>query len=194
MKSMIITVFVAMTMATSAFAQQTRRTTKVTTQTAPAQTYTPSYSYANNEVTALLGMTSGAANFGVDYARMNNGMGWGGYFFMLSKKERNNVLLVSQVMSFGGLFKINVIDNSVAKFYVAPGFGIAVVKDGNATGTTPSDETVFGLSWKMGVTWKIAQNFNFGLETTSMSNFFSDSLTSYNVPAPVYSLAGSFMF
>ncbi len=196
MKQVILATVVTMMVATTAFAQAPRRNDKMTTQSAPAESYsyTPSY-YANNELTALLGFQAGAPNIGVDYARMNNGVGFGGYFFMQTSKEKGGATLVSQVMAFGGLFKLNLIDTVHAKAYVAPGFGLSIVKDGaiSATGSK-SDETVIGPMWKMGVSLKLANSFHLGLETTAFGNFFNDSLNNYAGPSQYYSVAGTFTF
>ncbi len=193
MKQLIATVLVSMTLSTAVFAQ-TRRTTnqKMTTQTMPAQSYTSHY--ANHEVTALLGMTAGALNLGADYARMNGNWGGGGYFFMQMSKDKNNVPVVSQIMSFGGLLKINLVDANNVRVFVAPGAGITMIKDvPNGTGGK-SDETVIGPIWKMGATYKLDTNFHLGLETTAFGNFFSDSAGAAAIPAQYYSVAMGFGF
>jgi hypothetical protein len=197
MKQTILATVVTMMVATSAFAQ-TRRNEKLTVQTAPAQSYsyTPSY-YANNEMNVLLGFQAGAPNLGVDYARMNNGAGFGGYFFMQTNKDKNSATIVSQVLAFGGLFKVNVVDTAQVRVFVAPGVGIAMVKDAtiNTTTLTKSDETIIGPMWKMGVLYKVNTNFNLGLETTHFGNFFNDSsLNNYAAPAHYYSVVGAFAF
>ena len=190
MKQTIVAILVSMSLSTAAWAQRG----KMTSQTAPPA-YTPSYlSNSDNEITALLGLTSGAIHLGVDYVHsMNSTFGAGGYFFLQTSKDKNNVPIVNQLMSFGGLMKINLLDANGIKAYVAPGAGITIVKDGsiNASGTK-SDETVIGPVWKMGVSYKAGTNFNIGLESTMLANYFNDNLT--GVTQTFYSVAVGFGF
>ncbi len=201
MKQTIVTMLVAtiatMTLSTVAFAQRP----KMTTQSAPAQSYTPSYapSYslrADNDLTALVGLTGGAINIGVDYARMmNSTYGAGGYFFFQTSKDKNNSPIVTQIMSFGGLMKINLLEANGVKVYVAPGAGITLVKDGSVNSAgAKSDETVIGPVWKMGVQFKLAQNFSLGLESTTFGNFFNDNISMSTSAFQYYSVAMGFAF
>ncbi|MBC7421358.1 MAG: hypothetical protein H7328_11575 [Bdellovibrio sp.] len=196
MKQTSLAILVAATLtvalSTTAFAQ-TRKSQKMTVQTTTATTYAPSY-YANNEVTALLGMTAGALNLGADYARMNGNWGGGGYFFLQLSKDKNGVPAISQIMSFGGLLKVNLVDANNVRVFIAPGAGITMVKDGSNNGTSKSDETVIGPIWKMGVTYKTDANFNIGLETLAFGNFFNDNLNNYAGPSQYYSVAMGFAF
>lgn len=193
MKKIIASALLTMTLSAVALAQRP----KMTTQTAPAQSYSSSYSLRNsNELTALIGMAAGGINFGADYAHMlNNTWGAGGYFMMQTSKDKNAVPIVSQVMSFGGLLKINLVEANSMRVFIAPGFGISMVKDGsiNASGSK-SDETVLGPIFKMGVTYKVSSNFSIGLESTSLENFFNDNLNFYAGPPQYYAVALAFAF
>ena len=194
MKQTILAVLISMTVSTFAWAQAPAARRKMTVQTAPS-TYG---SYATNEVTALLGFTGGAPNFGADYARMSGAWGFGGFFFLQSSKDKAPAVTpsVSQVMSFGGLLKVNFVDIANVKAFIAPGIGFMMVKDGsyNAASNTKADETVIGPVWKMGVLYKLNSALNIGLETTSFGNFFNDNLTNYAAPSRYYSIAATFSF
>jgi opacity protein-like surface antigen len=164
---------------------------------APKQTYNSSYSVsAENEVTGLFGMVAGSPNFGVTYIRSKTDFGFGGYFFMQSSKDKNNVPVVSQVMAFGGLMKVTLMENRMVKAYIAPGFGIAMVKDGSTSAATgkKSDETIISPIYKLGVQFKASPNFIVGLERFQLSNWLNDSLNSYAGPSEYYSITGTFEF
>ena len=137
---------------------------------------------SENEITALLGFTNGAANIGVDYASMTDDAGFGGYFMLQTEKKP----MITQIMSFGGLLKFKVADKNKFTASMSPGFGIHMFKDVGA-----SDETAFGLVFKIAAQYKITPEFALGLESTTITNMFSDKAPS---GAQVYSIAGSFGF
>ncbi len=176
MKKMILT------LALIAASVVTAQTNKVTNPYYASSTTSNSYSQAENEMTALLGFTNGAANVGVDYARMMDGVGYGGYFLLQTEKKP----VIRQVMSFGGLLKFNIADKNKFSASMSPGFGIHMFKD---IGT--SDETALGLVFKIAAQYKITSEFALGLESTTITNMFSDKAPGLE---QVYSIAGSFGF
>lgn len=160
----------------------------------------PSYYGSSHEVTVGLGMTGGGFNFGATYVRPNPDYGFGGYFFTQSSKDKNNTATVSQITAFGALIKLNVVDTNSIRFYVAPGLGFTMVKDGSLTTNAvtgevkKSDENIIGPTFKMGVQLKTTNGFLIGLERMQYSNWFNDSLTGYAGPAEYYQVAGTFEF
>jgi hypothetical protein len=149
-------------------------------------TFTPvqtNYSSAENNVTALLGFDRTAANIGIDYVRMSDSVGFGGYFGLQTEKKSAGI---NQVMTFGGLMKFNIAEKSKFVASMSPGFGIHMFKD---VGT--SDETAFGLVFKIAAQYKLTQQFALGVQSTTITNMFSDKAPSGGT---LYALAGSFNF
>lgn len=201
MKNMIKIFTVAMLASSFAFAQWKKPAKKATSQpatSAPATgySYSSSYSSAVHEVTGLLGFAAGAMSFGVNYARMNDGFGYGGYFLSQGAKEKDNLPITTSFNSFGGLVKIQAIDTNMIKAYLAPGFGITLVKDGSLSATSgkKSDETILGPMFKMGVQYKANNDMSFGLERTQFANWFNDNLNYFAGPAEYYAMSGTFSF
>jgi len=149
---------------------------------------------AYHDVTPKLGFNQGAANFGVGYNLMNDGAGFGGYFHMQTEKKSNGTINVNQAMAFGGNFKINVIDSAHAVAYVAPGFGIAMIKEiGTATGGgTASDETTFGPSFSVGGQIKLPAGMAIGIERLAYANWFNDKVN--GLEGAAYQVAFSLRF
>jgi len=179
----------------SSYAQQPRRKMTLpntSTQTPMMSSYAPSVS---SEVTGLLGLTAGAFHLGVDYIRTGAGLDWGGYFFMQSSKDKNSVTTVSQAMALGAMVRVSLLDNSKWRVFVAPGFGVNMVKDGSiSTAAKKSDESIIGPSFKLGVQLKMAPQFLLGLEKTQFYNMLNDNVNNYVGPSEYYSVAGTFQF
>jgi len=127
-------------------------------------------SRGSSALTGLLGFTQSAVNFGVNYEhRLDSSMGFGGYF-LYSGEEKDNGLNKNQTMSFGAMAPAHVLDDNRFDIYLAPGFGITMVK-----GITPqNDETVFGPSIKTGMLFKISSNVKAGIEYSYFTNWFND--------------------
>lgn len=147
----------------------------------------------SSEVTGKLGFTSQAIHIGADYNKMSDGAGPGGYFFYQTSKKSGAVTITNQVMSLGGTYKINFVDNSKFIAYVTPGFGIHMVKEvGAVTAGTPSDETLIGPVYKIGTQFKMKPTFAIGLERNAIVNWFSDKVAGGEFV--YYSVAGTFWF
>ena len=162
---------------------------------ATASSY-PAYngpSTSMNQITGSLGLTAGAINLGVTYIKPMADFGFGGYFFFQTSKDKNNVPVVNQVMALGGLINVNVVDNRSVRAYVAPGFGIAMLKDSyNLTSGKKSDETLIGPSFKIGAQLKTSGNFMIGLERQQFTNWLNDNVGGST--AEYYSAVGTFEF
>ena len=125
-------------------------------------------------LTGLLGFSQTAVNFGVNYEHgLNSTMGIGGYFFFSGEKKENAGK--NQTMSFGAMAPAHILDDSNLNIYIAPGFGITMVK-----GISPqSDETVFGPSIKTGMLFKITSKVEAGVEHQYFTNWFNDKAQAY---------------
>jgi hypothetical protein len=162
---------------------QTKKVKTVQTSTPSMVAMDSTYSSSSNELTALLGFISGAANLGVDYARMTDDVGFGGYFNLQTEKKSVGI---NQAMSLGGLMKFAVVNNNKFSAALSPGFGIHIVKD-----VLGSDETAFGPVLKISAQYKISSLFSLGLEQSTYANFFNDKLVSQIQNLAV---AGTFKF
>ena len=185
------------TLVISGFATQAQTRKKMTVQTTTAPMMTSSYApMASNEVVALLGLTAGALNVGVDYIKLDSGIDWGGYFFMQSSKDKSSTAIVSQVTALGALLRLTLLDNNKFKVSMSPGFGIAMIKDGSISviDGKKSDETTFGPSLKMNFSYKVNPKFNLGLEMTEFFNMLNDNVNAYVGPKQYFSFAGNFLF
>ncbi len=139
---------------------------------------------SNSTVHAKLGFQSSAPNLGADYETRSNSVGFGGYFFMQTEKEKSGV---HQVMAFGAFLPVHLLDDAQVDAYVGPGFGLAMIK--GFTGGT--DETIIGPSWKVGILYKAASNVEVGLETFEVFNWFNEKVGNQG---PVTSLTAAFHF
>lgn len=144
-----------------------------------------------HDVTPKLGFVAGAANLGVNYNLMNDGAGWGGYFFMQTEKKDAGI---KQAMAFGGSYKMNLIDTAHVTAYMSPGFGIAMLKDASTNQTTgaTSDETVFGPAYSIGAQMKLPAGMAIGLERSAFTNWFNDKVGTTEFTA--YQVAFSMRF
>lgn len=150
---------------------------------------------SENELTVQLGFSAGAVHAGLDYNKMSLGSGLGGYFFYQAEKKSNNVIMTNQVMSFGGTYKVVVVENKMSSAYISPGFGLHMAKEAslpNATTGKQSDETLIGPVMKIGVLYKAKPNFSIGIERMAITNWFNDSV--YLSEASYYSVTGVINF
>jgi hypothetical protein len=183
MKSLVIlatTVF-----AVSAFAQKNK-----TSSSASTSSYSTSSSYTQAEIIGTAGMVASAFNLGVQYNKLaTNELGMGGFFSFQSSKEKNNAVIVNQVMSFGGQMKASLVRNSAYEAYLSPGFGLHMIKDGAdpSSASGKSDVTWLGPTLRIGVLRTISPTMRIGLERNEIWNWLDDKLTSNS--AAVYSAA-----
>lgn len=151
--------------------------------------------YNDTEISGKLGMAAGAVNFGADYVKTRSDYGYGGYVFVQSSRDRSGTPVVNGVTALGGLFKLVLVDKSSIKAYIAPGVGIAIVKDGSNNGLgRKSDETVIGTSFKIGVQLIRDRNFSIGIEQMQFSNWLNDNMNSFAGPSEYYSVVGSWTY
>lgn len=155
----------------------------------------PVYNSPSNEITGNFGLVAGAITLGVTYVKPKGDFGFGGYLFMQSSKEKNNTPVVSSVTAFGALLKVNLVDSRSIRAFVAPGFGIAMIKEGSISGTgSKSDENIISPTFKMGVQYKFNSTTAVGLERMQFANWLNDSLNNYAGPAEYYTVAASYEF
>ena len=148
---------------------------------------------SSQEITGKLGFSAQAIHIGVDYNKMIDGAGIGGYFFYQTSKKSGAVTIANQVISLGATYKVNLIDNNHIIGYMSPGFGVHMIKEiGAGTTGTASDETVLGPVYKIGTQLKIKPTFAIGLERTALVNWLSDKVTGGELV--YYSIAGTFWF
>lgn len=188
---------------TTAFAQAKKMAPPPAKPAATTVSSAPAYSAASHsagEITGNFGLVGGAINIGGTYVKQMSDFGFGGYFFFQSSKDKNSQPVVSGVTALGALVKVNVYENSSIRAYMAPGFGIAMIKDASSTTnqatleTKKSDENLISPTFKMGVQYKTQGNLIIGLERMQFANWLNDSLNSYAGPAEYYSVAASFGF
>ncbi len=195
---LVLVLLCSLTLSTAALAQTVKKMSPPPVYRTTTPTTLPVYtapSAYQSEVTGLFGMVAGAINFGVTYIRPSNDFGFGGYLFYQTAKEKNKTPVVSQMTAFGALIKVNVYENRSLRAYLAPGFGMAMIKEGSVSATgSKSDENVISPTFKMGIQYKTAGNFIIGLERMQFSNWLNDSLNNYAGPAEYYTVAASFEF
>jgi hypothetical protein len=144
---------------------------------APTAAYSSS---GGGEGTFGLGFTQGAVNFGAQYGKKSDGYDLGGYFFLQTDKEKSGTKIVNQVMSFGGQLKMHVAETSSVDVYVAPGFGIHMIKDvADASASSgKTDVTAFGPTMKVGAMIAMSSTMKIGLERTEIWNWFDEKAVS----------------
>lgn len=188
---------------TTAFAQAKKMAPPpakpASTTVAPATSYptysAPASSHSDSEITANFGLVAGAINIGGTYVKQMGDFGFGGYLFYQSSKDKNNIPVVSGVTALGALVKVNVYENNSIRAYMAPGLGIAMLKDASISATgSKSDENLISPTFKMGVQYKTAGNLIIGLERMQFTNWLNDSLNNFAGPAEYYTVAASFGF
>jgi len=86
---------------------------------------------------------------------------------------------VNKVITFGGLYKINVLENSSSVFYAAPGFGLSMVQYSEFNTVTlkvdKNDKSVFGPSMKLGAQFKLSNGMALGVERMLATNWFEEN-------------------
>lgn len=187
-------VFILVVIASIDASAQTKRTIK---KTAPANSSSSNEmsldDFSSQELTGKLGFSAQALHIGVDYNKMIDGAGIGGYFFYQTSKKSGAATITNQVMSLGASYKMNFVDNNKMIAYVSPGFGIHMIKEIGASSTgTASDETVLGPAYKIGTQLKINSTLAIGLERSALVNWLSDKVTGGEFV--YYSVAGTFWF
>ena len=148
---------------------------------AMAQAKTRSYaSTGASEVGVGLGFTKGAFNIGAQYEKRNEGLGYGGYFFFQADKEKSGAKIVNQVMSLGGQMKAHVLNTNRVDAYLAPGFGLHMIKDvPDASATSgKTDVTAFGPTMRIGVLLPISATMKVGLDRLEIWNWFDEKAPS----------------
>lgn len=126
----------------------------------------------DKSVTGLLGFSQSALTIGANFEnKMDQYIGVGGYFLHSSEKKDN--ASKQQVMSFGATATGHIIDNSQLDVYLAPGFGVIMIK-GLTGSISGDDQTTFGPIWKMGFLFKATPTVKVGIEQTELVNWFSD--------------------
>lgn len=115
---------------------------------------------------AVLGFESGGVNIGFDYESraVGSNAGYGGYFLFSSEKDG----VSAQVMSFGAMSKIHLLDDRKFDISIAPGFGISLIELG------PAEETILGPVLKFGLLYKFSEKVAFGGEMFKAYNWLSD--------------------
>lgn len=193
----MILVSLVFAVGTTAFAQAKKmspppKPTSTTVSSAPSYS---ANSHSANEITGNFGLVGGAVTIGGTYVKQMSDFGFGGYIFFQSSKDKNNTPVVSGFTALGALIKVNVYENSSIRAYMAPGFGIAMVKDASVDGNgKKSDENLISPTFKMGVQYKTQGNLIIGLERMQFANWLNDSLNNYAGPAEYYTVAASFTF
>jgi hypothetical protein len=125
-------------------------------------------SYSRDSITGLIGFNASAVNFGANYEhRVDNNLGVGGYFLYGSEKKDVGI---NQITSFGGIAPMHILDDARTNVYIAPGFGIHMIKGINGA----EDVTTFGPLWKIGAMFKMTSAVKVGAEHTQLVNWFSD--------------------
>jgi hypothetical protein len=194
MKMNLATLICGLILGTTAFAQTAKKMSPpppVRPVSAPVSSYS---STPDNEVTANLGFDMGAVNIGATYVKPNGDFGFGGYFMYQSSKDKDNATVVTGVTALGALIKVTLVDNHRVRAYVAPGFGIAMLKDGSIDRNgKKSDETLISPTFKMGVQLKVSPTCSVGLERMDFTNWLNDSVNNFTGPE-YYSVAASFEF
>lgn len=185
-----VTVLIASVFATA----QTKRTVKKTSSTTMGSSGEISLDDGSaQEITGKLGFSAQAIHIGVDYNKLLDGAGFGGYFFYQTSKKSGTTTVAHQVMSLGATYKVNFLDTNKLIAYASPGFGIHMIKEiGISTTGSASDETVLGPVYKIGTQLRVKPTFAIGLERTALVNWLSDKVTSGELV--YYSVAGTFWF
>ena len=88
-----------------------------------------------------------------------------GAYFLHSSENKNAGK--HQVISFGGMLPVHMVDTYDLDLYLAPGFGIHMIKGLN-NGASGEDQTTFGPMWKIGFLYKVSSNVRIGLEQSQI--------------------------
>ncbi len=139
--------------------------------------------YNDKSASINLGMSSSALNVGGRLELENTQAALGGYLFLQTEKKDAGI---PQVLSFGAHSLIKLVDTSSVNAYLAPGFGISMIKMEGA-----DDVTAVGPSFRYGAQMKLRTNGAIGVERLEVWNWF-DSKSASN--AAFTSLVYSFAF
>ncbi len=121
--------------------------------------------------TGLIGFSQSALGFGANFEnRHSQNFGVGAYFLHSSENKNAGK---HQVISFGGMLPVHMVDTYDLDLYLAPGFGIHMIKGLN-NGASGEDQTTFGPMWKIGFLYKVSSNVRIGLEQSQIVNWFSE--------------------
>ena len=127
-------------------------------------------SAAVNEITPKLGFSQSTLNTGVDFTHYYaNNAGFGGYLFLQTESTSNGVAAAT---ALGGHMKFMVWSDNTFNFYVAPGFGVLMMKD--AAG---DNQTGIGPSLKLGSQYWLNNTMAIGLERNAFANWFNNKLS-----------------
>ncbi len=152
---------------------------------------------SGGEFTANLGMTKSVVHLGAQYDKPSSYSDIGGFLFIQTGKEKQKTPIINQVLSFGGQMKVHLTSGNKADVYIAPGFGIHMVKDVQdddfATTTKKSDVTAVGPITRIGVLFPINNSTKIGIERFEIVNWFDDKFYAASSFA-YYSAAMSFSF
>lgn len=130
-----------------------------------------SYSaYSEKTASINLGMSSSALNIGGRMEFDNSQGAFGGYIFLQTEKKDADV---PQVLSLGAHSLLKLVDAVNVNAYLAPGFGLSMVK---MEGT--DDTTVVGPSIRIGAQLKLEVGGALGIERFEAWNWFDSKSTS----------------
>lgn len=132
---------------------------------------------AKGTLNPSLGFTSSAPHLGVQYHQeKSSGVSLGGYLFQQTSKDKSGVKIVNSMTSFGGQFKLNLFSAGEFSAYLAPGFGLHMIKEVPDTSTPgrTTDVSAFGPSFRIGALKQVNSKFKVGLERFEVWNWMSE--------------------
>jgi hypothetical protein len=139
--------------------------------------------WAKGSLNPSLGFSSSAPHLGVQYHQeKSSSVSAGGYLFHQTSKDKSGVKIVNSMTSLGGQFKLDLLSSGEFTAYLAPGFGVHMIKDipdmSNSGRTT--DVTALGPSFRIGALLKALNNnkFRVGLERFEVWNWMSEETAS----------------
>lgn len=147
----------------TAFAQKNK-------QSAPPAAQ-PAYNASQKVFGGNIGMNQSAFNLGVMIDSGTDTGDLGGSFFLQTEKKENGVIVVSQVMTFGGHVNLNVLDQNGWVLDLRPGVNLSMLQDAGPSG---DDKTVFGPSLRWSVAHRTAGGMEIGIERLEIWNWFDD--------------------
>lgn len=163
MKKLVLIATLVLT--STAFAQKNKQSAP------PAAAAQPSYSAGQKVFGGNIGMNQSAFNLGVMIDSGTDTGDLGGSFFLQTEKKENGVVVVTQVMTFGGHVNLNVFDQAGWVLDLRPGLNLSMLQDVGAGG---DDKTVFGPSLRWSVARRTAGGMEIGIERLEIWNWFDD--------------------
>lgn len=152
----------------------------------------PSPSSSSRRLDIYTGMVQNALNIGGSFGKDYDGYGYGGYFLIQSKRERNNnAIVVQEANSFGGQFRTSLVTAKLLEAYLSPGFGITTFRDVVDTNGKKTDVITVGPSLAIGVQHSFTNKFKVGLDRFETWNWFDDKAPPIYV---AYRLNWTFLF